>query len=210
MNHHITLPNKLTLLRILLAPFAFATYMLGTHWFPFYWLALLIYIVGLMTDIIDGRLARGSKTTSSFGRSMDSMADKTLVSSVMIAMLGSDRILASLVLLFVCRELLVAGLRAIKMPDHTTIAAINDRWGRIRFFILHAGILVLLFPSSSAAVQWFGTIAVGVSVVMAYGVSIYYLKRDAKALHSSMMSSSAESFAHPKDETHGQPDAIVH
>jgi CDP-diacylglycerol---glycerol-3-phosphate 3-phosphatidyltransferase len=171
--------------------------MFGTHgvWF---WVAFGCYIVGLITDLIDGRIARRSKTTSPFGRSMDSMADKTLVSSVMIALLasdripetawfGSDKIFAGFVLLFVCRELLMSGIRGIKTSDQTTIAEINDRWGRIRFLILHTGMLVLLFPLSPTVVQQVGTIAVGLSIAMAYGVSIYYIKRDAYAILSSMM-----------------------
>jgi CDP-diacylglycerol---glycerol-3-phosphate 3-phosphatidyltransferase len=207
----ITLPNQLTILRFLLAPIAFGTYMLGAQWF-----ALGLYIVGLITDLIDGKLARRSNTTSPFGRSMDSMADKALVALTMIALAlaSSQKFMAIFGALFVYREFWVFGLRSIRTSDQTTIAEINDRLGRIRFFILHTGMLILLCPLSSAMAQGFGTIAVGVSVVMGVGVSIYYVNRDAKAIHSSMMPANAfasrtANFAHPKDGPHRQPNAIV-
>ncbi|MBI1923564.1 CDP-alcohol phosphatidyltransferase family protein [Candidatus Poribacteria bacterium] len=207
--HSITLPNQLTIIRLFLAPLAFGTYVFGSHWFVLYWVAFCIYVVGLATDLVDGRLARWLKATSCFGRAMDSIADKTLVSSAMIALSASDKLPAVFVLLFVYRELSISGLRTIKTPDQTTIAEIKDRWGRIRFFVLHAGMLVLLFPLSPTVVQWSGTLAVGLSVAMAYGVSSYYLKRDAKALHLSMMPanrivSGTASLAKAKGEAHEQ------
>ena len=76
----MTLPNKLTMLRLFVALLVFPLAVAGQQY-----VALILYWCGLVTDFLDGRIARAKKTTSAFGRSMDSFADKTLVAAVFLA-----------------------------------------------------------------------------------------------------------------------------
>lgn len=108
----LTLPNLLTLSRILVVPVLVALL--------FYtgpaasWAALAVFLIASVTDWADGYLARQSKTVTPLGRFLDPIADKFLVAAVMIMLVASDRVTGlpvAAVLLILCRELLVSGLR---------------------------------------------------------------------------------------------------
>lgn len=107
-----TLPNLLTLLRILAVPIIvgllFMEQPLGSH------LALVVYSIAGITDFFDGYLARATGTVSRVGQFLDPIADKLMVSSVILMLVAVDwiagpHVIAAVVIL--CRELLVSGLR---------------------------------------------------------------------------------------------------
>jgi len=165
---------------MLCAPFVFA---LGSvnAWS----LAVAVYVLGLITDALDGRIARATQSTTSFGRAMDSAADKALVVGAMLALVMRSKLSVWLVFLFVLREFAVFGLRAIRTVDGTTVAEISDRLGRVRFFVLHVGLVALLAPISG---PWHmvGTAAVITSTVLAYTSVAYYVNRDRVSLYATM------------------------
>ncbi|RMF12060.1 MAG: CDP-diacylglycerol--glycerol-3-phosphate 3-phosphatidyltransferase [Alphaproteobacteria bacterium] len=107
-----TLPNLLTLSRILVIPLLVATFYvkppLGN------WLALVLFVLAGVTDFLDGYMARSLNQQSHLGRFLDPIADKLLVAAAIVMMVAVDRVsgltvLAALVIL--CREILVSGLR---------------------------------------------------------------------------------------------------
>ena len=107
-----SLPNLLTYSRIAAIPVVVALLLSQVLWAE--WLALGVYIVACITDFLDGYLARAWQQQSSLGRFLDPIADKLLVASVLMVMVGVDTIrgvsiLPALVIL--CREFLVSGLR---------------------------------------------------------------------------------------------------
>ncbi|TVR97865.1 MAG: CDP-diacylglycerol--glycerol-3-phosphate 3-phosphatidyltransferase [Rhodospirillales bacterium] len=106
------LPNLLTVSRVLATPVVCVLLMLQTPWGS--WLALLVFVLAGITDFLDGYLARAWSQQSSFGRFLDPIADKLLVASVLLVLVGIDRlqgvhILPAAVILW--REILVSGLR---------------------------------------------------------------------------------------------------
>ena len=106
------LPNILTLSRILATPVVCLLLLAGTVTGS--WLAFAVYLYACVTDFFDGYLARVRQQQSSFGRFLDPVADKLLVASILLILVGIDRlagvdILAAIVIL--CREILVSGLR---------------------------------------------------------------------------------------------------
>ncbi|MBL8658977.1 MAG: CDP-diacylglycerol--glycerol-3-phosphate 3-phosphatidyltransferase [Rhodospirillales bacterium] len=106
------LPNMLTLSRVLATPVVCLLLLAGTATGS--WLAFAVYFYACVTDFFDGYLARVRSQQSSFGRFLDPVADKLLVASILLILVGIDRlngvdILAAVVIL--CREILVSGLR---------------------------------------------------------------------------------------------------
>ena len=107
-----TLPNLLTLSRILAMPLVVATFYLPAPMGP--WIGCAIFILAGITDWLDGRLARAWQQQSEWGRILDPIADKLLVSGILLMLTATQRISAPAVLpalVILCREILVSGLR---------------------------------------------------------------------------------------------------
>jgi len=108
-----TLPNILTLARMLAVPFVVGC-LFWPDWFFMRWLALGIFIFAAITDFLDGYIARAWSQHSALGRMLDPIADKLLVSAILMMLVANHTIsglsiLAAIVIL--CREILVSGLR---------------------------------------------------------------------------------------------------
>jgi CDP-diacylglycerol--glycerol-3-phosphate 3-phosphatidyltransferase len=108
-----SLPNALTLARLILAPVFALVFLVGSP--PAHVASLVLYVVLALTDLYDGWLARRTGIVTSFGKFMDPLADKVLVSLALIVLLARDFpfVPAYLVLLIVGREFLVTGLRSL-------------------------------------------------------------------------------------------------
>jgi len=106
------LPNLLTLSRIVAIPVVCLLLLLDKPWGS--WLALGAFVVACVTDFFDGYLARTWQQVSNFGRFLDPIADKLLVVSVLLMLVGIDRLAGIHILpaaVILCREILVSGLR---------------------------------------------------------------------------------------------------
>jgi len=107
----MNLPNKLTIARIILAPF-FMIFLLIDNIYLRY-LATLIFIVAALTDVYDGYLARKTGVTTGFGKFMDPLADKVLVSTAFISFVALGYVQTWMVLIIILREFLVTGFRSL-------------------------------------------------------------------------------------------------
>lgn len=167
----MTASNALTLVRAVISPLVYTFAVI--HWAGF---AIAIYAIGLLTDFLDGIIARTFQTQSPFGRAMDSTADKMLVFSGLLAL----KVPAWLLLLFVMREFFTFGLRAIHPDDGRSVADINDTIGRARFFVLHVGILILLLPGAwiFPRLKSVGFVIVIVAIFIGWAASAFYIYRD--------------------------------
>ncbi len=108
----LTLPNLLTVSRILIVPVLVALLYYQAPWAS--WAALVVFVVASLTDWADGYFARRRKAVTPLGRFLDPIADKFLVAAVLVMLVASDRVTGLpvvAVLLILCRELLVSGLR---------------------------------------------------------------------------------------------------
>lgn len=131
----MTLPNKLSLSRILVIPFILVALLAGGP-FPedpgFHaWLrlvALLLVIGASITDWLDGYIARRTGEISTLGILLDPLADKLLVASAFVAFVELQLFPSWLIIIILCREFLVTGLRSIAAQKGVVIAA--DRWGK--------------------------------------------------------------------------------
>ncbi len=118
----MNLPNKLTILRVILIPFFvffyYASFIPGNNW-----IALGIYIVACLTDMADGKIARKYNLVTTFGKFMDPLADKILVTTALILFVGSGKMNAVALIIIVSRDLIVNGLRMIAGEKGIVLAA---------------------------------------------------------------------------------------
>ena len=122
----MNLPNRLTILRIFLIPF-FVFFMLSDF---SKWIALIIFVVASLTDMLDGKIARKYNLVTDFGKVMDPLADKLLVCSALICLVELKRIPAWIVIAIISREFIISGFRLVAAEKQIVIAA--NFWGKIK------------------------------------------------------------------------------
>ncbi|MDE7418409.1 MAG: CDP-diacylglycerol--glycerol-3-phosphate 3-phosphatidyltransferase [Lachnospiraceae bacterium] len=138
----MNLPNKLTIFRVILI-IPFVLLMLGSHaqwgWYMAVfggivdyadYIALGIFIIASLTDMLDGKIARKYNLVTNFGKFMDPLADKLLVCSAMICLIELDRIPAWIVIIIISREFIISGFRLVAADNHVVIAA--SYWGKFK------------------------------------------------------------------------------
>ncbi len=127
----MNLPNKLTMVRIILIPIIVAVMMINVSWFD--WLALVLFIIGSLTDFVDGKLARKNNLVTNFGKLMDPLADKMMVIAVLMVFVSEHVINAIPVIIIVVREIAVTGLRAVAASsEHGGKVIAASKWGKLK------------------------------------------------------------------------------
>lgn len=174
----LNLANKLSLLRILLTPLVIVLL-----YFPgrvVCLLAALIFIFASITDWLDGYIARKFNMVSSMGKFLDPLADKLLICSVLIMFVHLGWAPAWVVIVIVCRELVVTGLRAMAIDEGIVLAA--DKFGKAKT-VLQIGAIVpitLHFPLFGCRVwilgEWLLYASMLIAIYSGVNYCIYFYK----------------------------------
>ena len=138
----MNLPNKLTMLRVLLVPLFIVLF----FWiFKYhYWASLLVFIIASITDALDGHLARSKGLTTIFGKFMDPLADKILVAAALICFVEVGLTESIPVIIIIVREFAVSGLRLVTANSGVVVPA--NIWGKLKTaFTMCAIICVMIF-----------------------------------------------------------------
>ncbi len=126
----MNLPNKLTLLRVLMIPF-FVFFMLTDYaGVTSKWIALAIFIIASLTDLLDGKIARKYNLVTNFGKFMDPLADKLLVCAAMVCLVEMRKLPGWIVIVIISREFIISGFRLIASDNGVVIAA--SSWGKFK------------------------------------------------------------------------------
>jgi CDP-diacylglycerol--glycerol-3-phosphate 3-phosphatidyltransferase len=141
------LPNVLTVLRILLIPVLVAA-LVQEIWASDA-LAAAVFAVASLTDALDGWLARRQKSVSTFGKLMDPLADKLLVTAALVSLVSLQRLSAWVAMVIIAREFAVTGLRQLAMEHGEVIPA--NLWGKVKTVAQIAMVLVLITVEGSPA-----------------------------------------------------------
>ena len=137
----MNLANKLTMLRIFLVPiFLIFIAMKGIPYGTI--IATLIFIIASLTDQLDGYIARSRNQITTFGKFMDPLADKLLVTSALISLVELGLIPSYAAIIIIARDFAVSGLRTIAASEGKIIAA--SWWGKIKTVIQIIAIVLLL------------------------------------------------------------------
>ncbi|MEG1715231.1 MAG: CDP-diacylglycerol--glycerol-3-phosphate 3-phosphatidyltransferase, partial [Lachnospiraceae bacterium] len=119
----MNLPNKLTVLRVLMIPF-FVFFMLTNYaGNASKWIALAIFCVASYTDMLDGKIARKYNLVTNFGKFMDPLADKLLVCAALVCLIPSGRLETWIVIVIISREFIISGFRLVASDNGIVIAA---------------------------------------------------------------------------------------
>ena len=125
----MNIPNTLTILRVIPIPF-FVIFMLFDITDVDKYIALAIFIVASLTDMLDGYLARKNHQVTNFGRFMDPLADKLLVCTAIICLMDLDKLPSLVVIIIIAREFIISGFRLVASDNGVVIAA--SWWGKTK------------------------------------------------------------------------------
>ncbi len=168
----MNLPNKLTVLRVLLIPF-FVLFTL-VDLVPGYsrYLAVLIFIAASLTDLLDGQIARKYNLVTNFGKFMDPLADKLLVCAALICLVSERLLPAWMVIVIISREFIISGFRLVASDNGVVIAA--SYWGKFKTTFQMVMIIVLILDLGGVF-DLIGQILVWISLILTVVSLIDYL-----------------------------------
>lgn len=151
----MNLANKLTVIRVILVPIFLLC--VSTNLIPYgMFVATIIFIVASATDKLDGYIARTRNQVTNFGKFMDPLADKLLVTAALVTLSGMDIIPAWISVVIIAREFAVSGLRTVAASEGKVIAASN--WGKIKTVFQMVAIVLLLIVANVATTPFIADI----------------------------------------------------
>ena len=176
----MNLPNKLTCFRVVLIPF-FVFFMMA----PFFegdgnYIALVIFIVASLTDLLDGKIARKYHLVTNFGKFMDPLADKLLVCSAMICLIQTGQLAAWIVIIIISREFIISGFRLIASDNGVVIAA--SYWGKFKTTFQMLMVIALILNLPYTWFQALGTVLIYVSLALTIISLIDYIVKNKDVL----------------------------
>ncbi len=169
------LPNILTIVRIGLIPLVLVGLAIATV--PAYWIAAVLFGFAILTDYFDGALARSMGAQSSFGRVLDPIADKLLVTSTLMMLIYYGRAPILPAILIVCREIIVSGLREYLSEFKVSIPVSN--LAKVKTVIQFAAILILILGEEATYIKLVyhvGEVALWVAAILTVFTGYAYLK----------------------------------
>lgn len=176
----MNLPNKLTMFRVILIPF-FVFFLLAPY-FEGYgnYIAVAIFIVASLTDLLDGKIARKYNLVTNFGKFMDPLADKLLVCSAMICLIELELLPAWIVIIIIAREFIISGFRLIASDNGVVIAA--SYWGKFKTTFQMLMVIVLILNIQNSVFQMLGTILIWVATILTVVSLIDYIVKNKDVL----------------------------
>ena len=169
----MNLPNKLTLLRVCMIPFFVVFMLVNVFGNPIdRYIAVAIFIIASLTDMLDGKIARKYNLITNFGKFMDPLAYKLLVCSAMILLINNGKgvsIPAWIVIIIISRELVISGLRTLAADQGIVIAA--GWWGKCKTVSQMVMIIVLII---SLDFEWY-TILSRILIFIAFALTLISL-----------------------------------
>ena len=166
----MNLPNKLTIIRVIMIPFFIVFLLCDFDLGIEKYIALAIFIIASLTDLLDGKIARKYNLVTNFGKFMDPLADKLLVSSALICFVELGQLPAWIVIVIIARDSIINGIRLIASDNGVVIAA--SMYGKFKttFQILMVCFLIAdinnpVFEFVTNALIWIALILTVVSLI---------------------------------------------
>ena len=170
----MNLPNKLTILRVIMIPIFVVFMLIPVTGTVDKWIALALFIVASLTDLLDGHIARKYNLVTNFGKFMDPLADKLLVCSALICLVELSRIPSWIVIVIIAREFIISGFRLIASDNGVVIAA--SYWGK--FKTTFQMVMICLMIADIAALQMVTMIIMWVALILTVVSLVDYLVKN--------------------------------
>jgi CDP-diacylglycerol--glycerol-3-phosphate 3-phosphatidyltransferase len=165
----VNLPNALSLVRIVLIP-VLVVFLIAVPR-PFNLTAAIVFLAAVLTDWLDGRIARSTRQVTTLGKLLDPVADKLLISASLISLVQVGRVPAWIVVLIVGRDIAITGLRAIAAAQSVVIQA--GDFGKLTMTteVIAVALLILNWPSGSLPL---GQAVLGVAMAFSVASGVLY------------------------------------
>ena len=175
----MNLPNKLTTLRVIMIPF-FVFFLLWQNGEnrTFRIIALALFIIASLTDLLDGKIARKYNLVTNFGKFMDPLADKLLVCSALICLIELNALPAWMVIIIISREFIISGFRLIASDNGVVIAA--SYWGKFKTTFQMVSVVLLILDIQALA--FVTTICVWIALLLTIVSLVDYIYKNHKIL----------------------------
>ena len=172
----MNLPNKLTMFRVILIPF-FVFFMLA----PFFdgygnYIAVAIFIIASLTDLLDGKIARKYNLVTNFGKFMDPLADKLLVCSALICLVDLGYLASWIVIIIIAREFIISGFRLVASDNGVVIAA--SYWGKFKTVFQMIMVILLSLHLPFVAFDYIGIVVTYISLILTVVSLVDYIAKN--------------------------------
>ena len=211
MKIKMNVPNILTMARIFCTPLMVLMFLLPIPKGIGVFIALGIYVLGCLTDLLDGKIARKYNLVTDFGKFMDQIADKFITTTAMILVLFSgvtyNWLAIIMLLVVVLRDILIGGIRMVAANKNFVIAA--DIYGKVKSFFLDASNMIMLLyiglrcvttVKFVSYVRYFGLAIMIVGVVLSVVSCVNYSVKAVKALSQMEANKKADEFPVEEDD----------
>ena len=180
----MNLPNKLTILRVIMIPFFVAALLYdGGANQNMRYVAAALFIIASLTDMLDGKIARKYNLVTNFGKFMDPFADKLLVCAALICMIELRELPAWMVIIIISREFIISGFRLVASDNGVVIAA--SYWGKFKTTFQMIGVVLLIF--NIPALSTLTTIIVWIALALTVISLVDYIVKNAGVLTEGKM-----------------------
>ena len=180
----MNLPNKLTVLRVIMIPFFVAALLYdGGANQNMRYVAAALFIIASLTDMLDGKIARKYNLVTNFGKFMDPLADKLLVCSALICMIELRELPAWMVIVIISREFIISGFRLVASDNGVVIAA--SYWGKFKTTFQMIGVVLLIF--NIPVLSTLTTIIVWIALALTVISLVDYIVKNAGVLTEGKM-----------------------
>ena len=171
----MNLPNKLTVLRVIMIPFfVIALMMEGGANQTYRMIATAIFVIASLTDFLDGNIARKYNLVTNFGKFMDPLADKLLVCSALICLIELGQLPAWMVLIIISREFIISGFRLVASDNGVVIAA--SYWGKWKTVFQMISVILLIL--NIEALSMVTTLALWIALALTVISLVDYIKKN--------------------------------
>ena len=176
----MNLPNKLTILRVIMIPF-FVVCLLLDKGMSTQIAALILFAAASFTDYLDCHIARKNNLVTNFGKFMDPLADKLLVCSALICLIQLERIPAWVVIIIIAREFIISGVRLIASDNGVVIAA--SYWGKSKTVSQMFMIMLLIIHPSGDVFFWLEQIMIYLALILTVISLVDYIVKNKQVLY---------------------------
>ena len=175
----MNLPNKLTVLRIIMVPFFVFFMLTDAGGAANKWIALVIFCVASLTDMLEGKIARARGLVTNFGKFMDPLADKLLVCSAMICLIPLGKLTAWFVIVIIAREFIISGFRLVASDNGIVIAA--SYWGKFKT-VSQMFMVIVMIMDLGGVFDVIGTVLMWAALILTIVSLIDYIAKNVEVL----------------------------
>lgn len=175
----MNLPNKLTVLRIIMVPFFVFFMLTNVGGAANKWIALVLFCVASLTDMLDGKIARARGLVTNFGKFMDPLADKLLVCSAMICLIPLGKLTAWFVIVIIAREFIISGFRLVASDNGIVIAA--SYWGKFKT-VSQMFMVIVMIMDLGGVFDIIGTILMWIALILTIVSLVDYIAKNKQVL----------------------------